>query len=128
MDEYREIVKDRQAYRAWLDGMIMRYPELFPDAIGDGYNLHDERSSTKLEDVQLRRICLKRRDGAGKKQVFTIAPSGMMPYFVGWTDEVEKILILLNLWLTGDAGQGSRNHQIVEPIGMVSKAVELVSR
>jgi hypothetical protein len=94
MEKYREIVKDSQAYRAWLDEMIVQYPALFPEDIGDGYSLHDERSSAKLEDVRLRRICLKTRDGAGKKQVFTIAPSGMMPYFVGWTDEIEKAMFL----------------------------------
>ncbi len=83
---------DCQAYRNWLDGMIAKYPELFPANISAGYVLHDARSSVKLEGVRLRRIGLKAPDTAGKKQVFTIAPSGIMPYFFGMTDAIEKAL------------------------------------
>ncbi len=93
-EQYNEIVNDCQAYRNWLDGMIAKYPELFPETISAGYVLHDERSSVKLEGVRLRRICLKAPDTNGKKKVFTIAPSGIMPYFVGMTDEIEKALFL----------------------------------
>ena len=92
--KYNAIVDDIQAYRTWLDEMIAKYPELFPKSVSEGYNLHDERTSGKLESVRLRRICLKKRDSAGKQQVFTIAPSAVMPYFVGFTDEVEKALFL----------------------------------
>lgn len=94
MEEYREIVDNCGAYRKWVDEMIIVYPELFPKRIEDGYRLHDERSSVKLEEVRLRRICLKAKDENGKEQVFTIAPSGVMPYFVGLTDEIEKALFL----------------------------------
>ena len=94
MERYREIVDDHCAYRNWVDQMIVEHPELFPKRIGDGYTLHDERASGKLADVRLRRICLKARDSAGKEQVFTLAPSGVMPYLVGYTDEVEKALFL----------------------------------
>ena len=92
MEKYNEILGNWCAYREWVDEMIVQYPELFPDAIRAGYNLHDERGSDKLEDMRLRRICLKTRDAQGKKQVFTIAPSGVMPYWTGYTDEVEKAL------------------------------------
>lgn len=94
MEQYNEIVNDCQAYRKWLDEMIVNHPEWFPENISDGYLLHDDRSSAKLEKVRLRRICLKARDSEGKEQVFTIAPSGVMPYFVGMTDEIEKALFL----------------------------------
>ena len=93
-EKYNEIVNDCQAFRTMLDNMIATYPELFPAGIGEGYTLHDERSSSKLEGVRLRRICLKARDVKGKKRVFTIAPSAVMPYFVGRTDEVEKAIFL----------------------------------
>jgi len=93
-ERYNEIVADCQAYRKWLDEMIAIHPELFPENIRAGYILHDERGSTKLEGVRLRRICLKAHDVSGKQQVFTIAPSGIMPYSVGLTDEIEKALFL----------------------------------
>ena len=94
MEQYQEIVGDHRAYREWVDEMIVQYPELFPKEIVGGYSLHDERASEKMEGMRLRRICLKVCDSKGKKQVFTLAPSGVMPYFVGRTDEVEKGLFL----------------------------------
>ena len=68
MEKYREIIGDCQAYRKWVDEMIVEYPELFPKTIGAGYTLHDDRASGKLEDVRLRRICLKARDLEGKSK------------------------------------------------------------
>jgi hypothetical protein len=44
--------------------------------------------------VRLRRIKLKTRDEKGKEIVVTIAPSAVMPYMSGYTDEVEKPLFL----------------------------------
>jgi len=94
LEEYEEIIDDPCAYRKWVDKMIVQHPELFPCAIGAGYSLHDERGSEKMENLRLRRICLKTRDSEGKKQVFTIAPSGVMPYLTGYTDDVEKAMFL----------------------------------
>ena len=51
MEKYREIVGDCPAYRKWVDEMIVKYPELFPQAIGAGYTLHDERASVKSHKV-----------------------------------------------------------------------------
>ena len=94
LEKYNEIIGNRCAYREWVDEMIVRHPELFPEAIREGYTLHDERGSEKMKSLRLRRIRLKARDRAGKKQVFTIAPSAVMPYGTGYTDEVEKALFL----------------------------------
>jgi hypothetical protein len=80
MEKYSEIVDDSRAYRKWLDEMMIVYPELFPKSITDGYTLHDARSSGKLDGVRVRRICLKTRDAEGSEQVFTIAPSSVMPF------------------------------------------------
>jgi len=93
-EKYDEIVEDCHAYREWLDEMILGHPELFPKNIAKGYTLHDGRASGKMDGVRLRRICLKTCDAEGKKQVFTIAPSSVMPYFVGLTDDIEKALFL----------------------------------
>jgi hypothetical protein len=94
LETYNEIIGNRCAYRGWVDEMIVQHPELFPEAISEGYTLHDERGSEKMENLRLRRIRLKARDGEGKQQVFTIAPSDVMPYGTGYTDEVEKALFL----------------------------------
>lgn len=88
--EYKEIVDKPQAYRIWVDTNIESYPELFPPDIAKGYSLHSMRTSLKLPDITLRRIKLK-----ANNEVFTIAPSGVMPYMTGYTDDVEKALFLL---------------------------------
>lgn len=93
-ERYKTIVEDTTAFRAWLDTMIVTYPELFPAMIDQGYSLHDQRTSTKMPEVTLRRIKLKAADKQGKQPVFTIAPSAVMPYMTGYTDEVEKALFL----------------------------------
>lgn len=95
LEEYNKKRKNRVEFRGWLDEMMEKYPELFPSQMSSGYQLHDILpASKKLTQVQLRRIKLKERDEAGKVQVFTIMPSGVLPYMVGLTDEVEKALFL----------------------------------
>jgi hypothetical protein len=47
-----------------------------------------------MPEVELRRIALKEPDEQGQIQVYTIMPSFVMPYMVGYTDEVEKALFL----------------------------------
>ncbi len=94
LEEYREIISDRKAFRKFIDVMIEEYPSLFPQAIEKGYVLHDMRTSVKMPDIHMRRIKLKERDEQGKELVLTIVPSGIMPYLTGYTDEVEKALFL----------------------------------
>jgi hypothetical protein len=74
--------------------MIEQYPALFPSEITAGYTLHDKRTSVKMADLTLRRIKLVSPDGTGQRQVLTIAPSGVLPWCTGLTDEVEKALFL----------------------------------
>jgi hypothetical protein len=93
-DEYQNIVNDKVAFRQYVDSMIAQYPELFPASIEQGYKLHDKRSSKKMPEVSLRRVKLKTPDERGKDVVVTIAPSAVMPYMTGYTDEVEKPLFL----------------------------------
>jgi hypothetical protein len=95
LDVYNELKEDAATFRQWLDEMIKVYPELFPSDITSGYTLHDVLpASVKLSQVQLRRIRLNQQDENGQTQVFTIAPSDVLPYMVGLTDEVEKALFL----------------------------------
>jgi hypothetical protein len=95
LDQYKRLIDDSPAFRTWLDQMIDQYPELFPADISAGYRLHDLLpASVKLPEVRLRRIRLGQADAAGQAQVFTIAPSAVLPYMTGYTDEVEKALFL----------------------------------
>jgi len=90
LEMYKEIVQVPEAFRAWVDDNIARHPELFPAEIVNGYDLHSTRTSSKLPDVTLRRIQLK-----STQEVFSVAPSSVMPYMTGYTDDVEKALFLL---------------------------------
>ncbi len=91
MKKYQEIVQQRDTFRMYVDEMITNHPELFPVEIKHGYRLHDMRTSVKMPEIYLRRIKVL---GKEQEQVFTIAPSGVLPYMTGCTDEVEKALFL----------------------------------
>jgi len=93
-EEYEQILFDPQAFRQHLDQMIAQYPELFPTTIGLGYRLHDILpESRKMPEVRLRRIELVVPAG-DSSPVFTIRPSFVLPYMMGYTDAVEKALFL----------------------------------
>jgi hypothetical protein len=89
-EEYQAVVKEPKLFRAWVDQNITCWPELVPGNIGQGYTLHSKYPSAKIPEIVMRRIELKEN-----KDVFTIAPSGVMPYMTGYTDDVEKALFLL---------------------------------
>ena len=90
MEEYQAVVKEPTLFRTWVDQNKARWPELFPENIAKGYTLHSKHTSTKMPEIVLRRIELKEN-----ADVFTIAPSGVMPYMTSYTDDVEKALFLL---------------------------------
>jgi hypothetical protein len=90
METYKEIVKEPELFREWVDQHIASWPELFPSEIGQGYDLHSKYGSKKMPEIVLRRIEMKKNE-----DVYTIAPSGVMPYMTGYTDDVEKALFLL---------------------------------
>jgi hypothetical protein len=66
METYHKIVGNVKKYRQWVDEMVDQHPELFPTEIKAGYILHDERGSEKLDNVRLRRFCLKMAEGKSK--------------------------------------------------------------
>ena len=90
LEKYKQIVESPKVFREWVDENISHYPELFPASIVNGYVLHDKRTSAKMPEIVLRRIELKEN-----KEIFTIAPSCVMPYMTCYTDDVEKALFLL---------------------------------
>jgi hypothetical protein len=76
------------------DEMITQSPELFPATITGGYTLEGLLPvSRKMPDLRLRRIRVADAE-ASKENVFTIAPSFVLPYMVGYTDDVEKALCM----------------------------------
>lgn len=89
VEEYESILLDSEAFRRYLDREIELHPELFPAAIQQGYKMYDILpESKKMPGIRLRRIELY------TGEVFTIRPSFVMPYMTGYTDDVEKALIL----------------------------------
>lgn len=94
-DAYRMMIDDKKVFRDYLNTMIDLHPELFPQDIQAGYHLHGlSPISKKMPDVQTRRIKLKLADARGREQVYTVAPSFVMPYRTGYTDAIEKALFL----------------------------------
>jgi hypothetical protein len=94
-ENYQAVFEDNIAFRTMLDEQIAQYPLIFPPDIGQGYKLNGwVAESKKIPDVRMRRICLKARDAEGKEQVYNVAPSFVMPYMVGYTEDVEKGLFL----------------------------------
>jgi hypothetical protein len=87
-DLYQQTVASPEAFRRWLDQSFSEMPELFPEAFAGGYLLKDDRVSLKL-GVRLRRIECK-----ATAEAFTVRPSFVLPYMVGFTDEVADALFL----------------------------------
>lgn len=79
---------DVTTYRRYLTTVWQQHPEVFPQALAQGYTFHDCYRSRK-QGVTLRRIKLK-ASGA----VFTLRPSFLLPYSIARTEEVEKALYL----------------------------------
>ena len=92
--EYDRILLDPIAFRQFLDTQIAQHPEVFPQAIAQGYEFHDILPpSKKIPNVRLRRIQVEHPNNP-QGEVFTIAPSFVLPYMAGYTDDVEKALFL----------------------------------
>jgi hypothetical protein len=86
--QYLDLVDDPQRFRDWLDHAFRSWPELFPTAFSEGYQLKDIRTSART-GLRLRRIRLT-ATGAS----FSIRPSFLLPYMTGTTDDVQAPLFL----------------------------------
>jgi hypothetical protein len=86
-DAYQRVVHDPSQFRATVDECFRRAPELFPARFALGYELKDDRVSTK-QALPIRRILL--RDGTA----YSIRPSFLMPYMTGRAEDVEGPLFL----------------------------------
>ena len=87
-DHYQQIIDSAREFRRFLDQSFRDGPELFPAAFAQGYTLKDGRVSIK-RGLRLRRICCKATGAA-----LTIRPCFVLPYMVGWTDDVSGPLFL----------------------------------
>lgn len=87
-DQYSSIIDDPAAFRAHLDAVFARHPELFPADFAAGYTLHDIRRSKKL-GVVLRRIRLR-----STRRVLLLRPCFVMPWCVGRVQDFDKALLL----------------------------------
>ena len=93
-EEYKRILFDPAAFRQFLDPQIAQHPELFPRTVVQGYTFHDILPpSKKMPDIRLRRIKVADPEDPNGN-VFTIAPSFVLPYMMGYTDDVEHALFL----------------------------------
>ena len=91
-EDYERLMRDTNAFRSYLDQIIEQHPELFPAEIKQGYRWYGlYPRSKKMPEVRLRRI---RLSAAPASEVFTIAPSFVLPYGMGLVEEVEKALFL----------------------------------
>ena len=86
---YTQQMRDRHPFRRWVDTMYAQYPELFPDAFGAGYHLHDMRHSSKMPEIAIRRIRLPHTG-----EVYRVVPSFVLLYMAGYAADVEKALFL----------------------------------
>jgi hypothetical protein len=94
---YQECMNDTAQYRTYLRQVSKQHPELFPQALGQGYTFHECYRSRKQE-VKLRRIKL-----TSTAEVFTLRPSFLLPYGSARTEEVEKALYLRQWGVPFDA-------------------------
>jgi hypothetical protein len=95
--DYDNLVRDRKAFRHYLDQAIALHPELFPAEIEQGYCFHGFRSSAKLGLVS-RRIRL-----VANGEAYQLRPDFVMPYMIGRTEDVEKGLYLRQFGVPYDA-------------------------
>jgi hypothetical protein len=90
-EDYDAMWDDARKVRSFLDRLIGQSPELFPEAITDGYQLAGRLpASAKMPGIRLRQL----RIGA---QAYTLRPSFVFAYMTGTVAELEHPLLLLAL-------------------------------
>jgi len=81
---YNDNVNVAVTFRALVDPIIKKHPELFPSEINNGYQMKDLYYSKKtliiIRSIKITGIS------------YTIRPSFVMPYLAGMVDDIEKPL------------------------------------
>lgn len=83
---YTHTIECPREFRAQLDNIISKYPEIFPSEIFRGYRMKDSYISKRL-NIRTRRI-------EAENISFTIRPSFVMPYQTSLTKDVNNALFL----------------------------------
>ena len=83
--DYDVLISKRTQFRKYLDGIIERYPELFPVGIKQGFSFSGWVKPTKKVFVKRRRIQIK-----GDSKEYILHPCFIMPYLRGNTIEISK--------------------------------------
>jgi hypothetical protein len=86
--KYEDLVKNPHEYRAYLDKMMEKCPEIFPLEIEKGYKLQGLVQS-KRQKLTTRRIKLKEN-----QEAYQIRPDFVMPYMSERVELAEKALYL----------------------------------
>lgn len=90
-EQYDEIWDDAKQVRAYLEKILAESPELFPEAISDGYRLTGRLpESKKMAGIRLRQVRIN-------EQVYSLRPSFVFSYMSGTVEELEHPLLLLSL-------------------------------
>lgn len=88
--QYKELLKRHRSFKNYVDAVYKSNPELFPHLMSHGYILHGKtKASMKMDGLLLYRIKL-----IANGEVFTVAPSYILPYMVGKVADVEHALFL----------------------------------
>ncbi len=95
--QYRQIIKDANAFRQYIAQTCNKHPEIFPTELEQGFWFHDFVFSTK-QQLPLRRIKLKENS-----EVYQLRPDFMMPYMVAKTVEIDKPMYLRQFGVPFDA-------------------------
>jgi hypothetical protein len=88
--QYSDFLHDRQRARAYLDDLLLEHSEIFPAQMSHGYSFNGFTEVSAKLGLRQRRVRLCKTG-----HVFTLAPSFVLPYMSGRTEEVEKVLFLL---------------------------------
>jgi hypothetical protein len=96
---YENCMDDSKEFIDFINQTYKEHPELFPEAMEQGFKLNGFTISRKQKGFRMRRIRLKNET----RDAYQVRPSFMMPYMAAKTDEVEKALYLRRWGVPFDA-------------------------
>ena len=88
--QYGDFLHDRAYARTYLNEHLARHTEIFPAQMQDGYSFNGFTETSVKLSLRQRRLRLHTTG-----EVFTLAPSFVMPYMSATTDQVEDALFFL---------------------------------